>query len=187
MLNSRQRAQLRGLANSFETILQVGKSGVTENTVKQVVDALEARELIKLRTLETCPTSPRETAEEIAEKTGVTQGYVSSAIKRINSKIENEFIKNATPDEIVSYYWKNFMDKGELTNYLDVEIEFVQKIDYMQTDKNIICAVKLNGICFLITLERGKFRKSGIQLLGILYLSNDQDNTLCTYGNRFYH
>lgn len=70
MLNSRQRAQLRGLANSFETILQVGKSGVTENTVKQVSDALEARELIKLRTLETCPTSTRETAEEIAEKTG---------------------------------------------------------------------------------------------------------------------
>ncbi len=70
MLNSRQRAQLRGLANSFETILQVGKSGVSENTVKQVSDALEARELIKLRTLETCPTTPRETAEEIAEKTG---------------------------------------------------------------------------------------------------------------------
>ena len=70
MLNSRQRSQLRGLANSMETILQVGKSGVTENTVKQVSDALEARELIKLRTLETCPTSPRETAEEIAEKTG---------------------------------------------------------------------------------------------------------------------
>lgn len=70
MLNSRQRAQLRGLANSFETILQVGKSGVTENTVKQVSDALEARELIKLRTLETCPTTPRETAEEIALKTG---------------------------------------------------------------------------------------------------------------------
>lgn len=70
MLNSRQRAQLRGLANSFETILQVGKSGVSENTVKQVSDALEARELIKLRTLETCPTTPRETAEEIAKKTG---------------------------------------------------------------------------------------------------------------------
>ena len=70
MLNSRQRAQLRGLANSFETILQVGKSGVSENTVKQVSDALEARELIKLRILETCPTTPRETAEEIAEKTG---------------------------------------------------------------------------------------------------------------------
>lgn len=70
MLNSRQRAQLRGLANSMETILQVGKSGVSENTVKQVSDALEARELIKLRTLETCPVTPREAAEEIAEKTG---------------------------------------------------------------------------------------------------------------------
>ena len=70
MLNSRQRAQLRGLANNIETIFQVGKSGVTENTVKQVSDALEARALIKLRTLETCPTTPRETAEEIAEKTG---------------------------------------------------------------------------------------------------------------------
>ena len=79
MLNSRQRAQLRGLANSMETIFQVGKSGVTENTVKQVRDAIEARELIKLRTLETCPTSSRETAEEIAEKTGA---YVVQVIGR---------------------------------------------------------------------------------------------------------
>lgn len=70
MLNSRQRAQLRGLANTMETILQIGKSGVTDNTVKQVNDALEARELIKLRALETCPASSREAADEIAEKTG---------------------------------------------------------------------------------------------------------------------
>lgn len=66
MLNSRQRAQLRGLANTMETILQVGKSGVNENTIKQVDDALEARELIKLRVLETCPTTSRETADAIA-------------------------------------------------------------------------------------------------------------------------
>lgn len=70
MLNSRQRAQLRGLANSLETIFQIGKGGVTENTVKQVDDALEARELIKLRTLETSPVSSRGAAELIAEKTG---------------------------------------------------------------------------------------------------------------------
>ena len=69
MLNSRQRAQLRGLANSLDTIFQVGKGGVTENTVKQVDDALEARELIKLRVLETSPVSSREAAVEIAEKT----------------------------------------------------------------------------------------------------------------------
>ena len=69
MLNSRQRAQLRGLANSLDTIFQIGKGGVTENTVKQVNDALEAREIIKLRTLETSPVSSREAAEQLAEKT----------------------------------------------------------------------------------------------------------------------
>ena len=70
MLNSRQRAQLRGMANDMETIFQVGKQGVTENTVKQVVDALEARVLIKLRILESCPTTVRETADDIAAKSG---------------------------------------------------------------------------------------------------------------------
>lgn len=67
MLNSRQRAQLRAMANDMETILQVGKGGINENTVKQVRDALEARELIKLRVLETSPTNSRETADKLAE------------------------------------------------------------------------------------------------------------------------
>ncbi len=68
MLNSRQRAQLRAMANDMETILQIGKLGINDNTIKQVADALEARELIKLRILETCPTNVRETANEVAEK-----------------------------------------------------------------------------------------------------------------------
>ena len=68
MLNSRQRAQLRAMANDMETILQVGKAGINENTIKQVSDALEARELIKLRVLETCPTTSRETADSIAKE-----------------------------------------------------------------------------------------------------------------------
>ncbi len=69
MLNSRQRAQLRAMANDMETILQVGKSGVLDTTVKQVADALEARELIKLSILETCPMSVRETADTLAKAT----------------------------------------------------------------------------------------------------------------------
>jgi RNA-binding protein len=67
MLNSRQRAQLRGMANDFETILQVGKMGISENTIKQVDDALEARELIKMSVLETCPLSSRQAADELAK------------------------------------------------------------------------------------------------------------------------
>lgn len=70
MLNSRQRAQLRGMANSLDTILQIGKGGISEQTVKQIDDALEARELIKVRTLETSPVTSREAADAIAEKIG---------------------------------------------------------------------------------------------------------------------
>lgn len=69
MLNSRQRAQLRGLANSADTIFQIGKSGINEQLIKQVDDALEARELIKLRVLETSPSTSREAADIIAGKT----------------------------------------------------------------------------------------------------------------------
>ena len=70
MLNSRQRAQLRGLANTKETIFQVGKSGIGDQLIKQVSEALEARELIKLRVLETSPVTSREAADEIAKATG---------------------------------------------------------------------------------------------------------------------
>ena len=68
MLNSRQRAQLRAMANDMQTILQVGKGGINDNIIKQVSDALEARELIKLRVLETCPLSSRQAADSIAEQ-----------------------------------------------------------------------------------------------------------------------
>lgn len=70
MLNSRQRAQLRGMANGFEMIFQIGKGGIGYQLIKQVSDALEARELIKLRVLESAPESAREAADAIAEAVG---------------------------------------------------------------------------------------------------------------------
>ena len=68
-LTSKQRAQLRGLANDIDTIVHVGKDGVGENLIKQADDALEARELIKGKVLENSPLSPREGAEELARAT----------------------------------------------------------------------------------------------------------------------
>ena len=65
-LTSKQRAQLRGLANSIDTILHVGKDGLGDNLVKQADDALEARELIKGRVLENAMLTPREAAEALA-------------------------------------------------------------------------------------------------------------------------
>ena len=64
-LTSKQRAQLRGLANTMDTILQVGKDGLNENLIKQVDDALEARELIKCRVLENSMLTAREACQEL--------------------------------------------------------------------------------------------------------------------------
>jgi len=68
LLTSKQRAYLRGLANTYDTILQIGKGGISEQTLVQVRDALSARELIKIRTLETSPLSTREAADAIAQE-----------------------------------------------------------------------------------------------------------------------
>ncbi|MDE5946206.1 MAG: ribosome assembly RNA-binding protein YhbY [Oscillospiraceae bacterium] len=69
MLTSKQRALLKGIASSYETIFQVGKGGVSENLIQQVSDALRKRELIKLRVLDNSEYSAREAADEIASKT----------------------------------------------------------------------------------------------------------------------
>ena len=68
-LTSKQRAQLRGLANGIDTILIVGKDGIGDNLIKQADDALEARELIKGKVLENCMMTSREAAEALAKAT----------------------------------------------------------------------------------------------------------------------
>jgi RNA-binding protein len=70
MLNSKQRALLRGIASNYETIFQIGKGGISETLISQVDDALRKRELIKLRVLDNSMYTAREAAEEIASKTG---------------------------------------------------------------------------------------------------------------------
>ncbi len=69
MLTSKQRASLRACANKMETIIQVGKDGINDNLIAQTDSALEARELIKLRVLETAPLTSREAAFELADAT----------------------------------------------------------------------------------------------------------------------
>lgn len=68
MITTKQRAKLRALANPLDTILQIGKGGIIDTTVTQVDDALTARELIKLRCLETAPCTAREAAQSLAAR-----------------------------------------------------------------------------------------------------------------------
>lgn len=70
MLNSKQRAYLRAMAQHLDPIFQIGKGGITEEICIQLSNALEARELIKARVLDNSGYSAREAANEIAEAIG---------------------------------------------------------------------------------------------------------------------
>jgi len=67
MLTSKQRSQLKGLAATADTIIQVGKGGINDNLIIQVRDALKARELVKGRVLENSLLTAREACETLAE------------------------------------------------------------------------------------------------------------------------
>ena len=69
-LTTKQRAYLRSLATQIDTIMQIGKGGVGEAMVKTVSDALEARELIKMKVLENSGEYPRDMGEELAAACG---------------------------------------------------------------------------------------------------------------------
>lgn len=67
MLNSKERAYLRGLAMKLDPIFQIGKGGISEESVIQISNALEARELIKVRVLDNSGYTAKEAAEELSE------------------------------------------------------------------------------------------------------------------------
>ena len=67
MITSKQRAYLRSLAASLDTIFQIGKGGISEETCRQIANALEARELIKARVLDNSGYTAKEAANEIAK------------------------------------------------------------------------------------------------------------------------
>ena len=66
-ITSKQRAQLRGLAMQQDTIIQVGKGGVTEAVIDSVSAALKARELVKSRVLENSMLTAREACDALAQ------------------------------------------------------------------------------------------------------------------------
>ena len=66
-LQGKQRAALRKVAAGLDTIFQIGKGGIGENMLRQISDALDARELIKLRVLDAAEYTADSAAEKIAE------------------------------------------------------------------------------------------------------------------------
>ena len=70
MLTSKQRAQLRSMASNEDTIVIIGKGGITENVVAQVNDALRSRELVKGKVLETSLLTAKEACGALSEMCG---------------------------------------------------------------------------------------------------------------------
>lgn len=69
-MTSKQRSYLKSLASNLDTIFQIGKGGLSEEICFQLLNALNARELIKIKVLETSPSPAREMAEEISKEIG---------------------------------------------------------------------------------------------------------------------
>ncbi|MGM9624806.1 MAG: ribosome assembly RNA-binding protein YhbY [Eubacteriales bacterium] len=99
MMTSKQRAYLRSLASVQDTIFQIGKGGISEEMLKQIANALEARELIKLRVLDNAEYTPAEAAEIIArelEAVVVTVIGTKFVLYRQSSKEKNRKIDLAS-------------------------------------------------------------------------------------------
>ena len=75
-LTSKQRAQLRGIANGIDTIVHIGKDGINDNLIKQANDALEAREIIKCKVLENSMLTAREACSQLAKLTRIEEVQV---------------------------------------------------------------------------------------------------------------
>lgn len=90
MLNGKQRAYLRSIANTIDTILIIGKGGITQQVIKQADDALTAREIIKGKVLENSELNSRQAADQLSEVTS------SDVVQVIGSKF---VLYRPNPDE----------------------------------------------------------------------------------------
>lgn len=68
-MTSKQRSYLKGLAMNIDSVIQIGKSGLTPEITEAVSEALEARELVKITVLKNCLDDGRSIAEVLAERT----------------------------------------------------------------------------------------------------------------------
>lgn len=94
-LTGAQRAYLRSLANRIDAIFQIGKDGIGDTFIRQVDDALEKRELIKIGLLETCEHTPKEAAQILCDGTDAQSVQIIGrkiVLYRESSKEENRTI-----------------------------------------------------------------------------------------------
>lgn len=69
MLTGKQKRFLRSEAHHLDAIFQVGKGGVSGTMLRQIEEALEARELVKISILQNNEDDKNDVANQLAEGT----------------------------------------------------------------------------------------------------------------------
>lgn len=94
MLTGKQKRFLRAEAHHLKPIFQVGKDGVNENMIKQIGEALEKRELLKVSVLQNCMEDKESVAEQLVEGTeGELVQIIGNNIVIYKESRENKYLE----------------------------------------------------------------------------------------------
>ena len=69
MFTTKQRSNLRSLAQTIDPIAQIGKGGISDNLIESLSTMLDARELIKITVLRNSDYDAKLAVQELAEMT----------------------------------------------------------------------------------------------------------------------
>ena len=136
MLTSKERAELRAKANTLDTTLIVGKSGITDMLIAEADNQLTSRELVKGKVLEGAFLSPREASDAICEATGADGVAVIGTkfvIYRFSEKLQEQ--RNQTGREKrkpVSVAKSNPVRKGAKTRREAAKQQRQQRNEYFR-------------------------------------------------------
>ena len=99
-MTGKQKSFLRAQAHDLQPIIQIGKNLISATVIATVVNALDARELIKISVLQNCTAEPKEVAAVITDQTGATLIQVigrTIILYKKSTKTENRLITNKIP------------------------------------------------------------------------------------------
>ena len=75
-MTSKQRSKLKSIAANLSPVTQIGKGGISDNLLKTLSEALEAREIIKVNVLPTAEADADTMAQNAADLLGAEVVYV---------------------------------------------------------------------------------------------------------------
>ena len=70
MITTKQRAQLKSLANTLKPLVTIGKDEITPNVLAEIEVALYHNELVKVASLKSCTLSARTMCDAVCDALG---------------------------------------------------------------------------------------------------------------------